>query len=87
MILRERCPNCGGNLSLERDNGRWYGNCLLCAREKELRDTEIPPELKAQLPRFEMREYNNQSPSQGKVTQFDTIPFFAHHVFNKQWTK
>ena len=31
-FTRKRCPNCGGNVFLDRDSDGWYEQCLQCSR-------------------------------------------------------
>ena len=32
------CPRCGGDIFLERDEDRWYEQCLQCSYVHELKD-------------------------------------------------
>ena len=32
------CPRCGGDLFLDRDEGKWYEQCLQCSYLRELKD-------------------------------------------------
>jgi hypothetical protein len=31
-FTKKHCPNCGGNIYLERDLFSWYEQCLLCSK-------------------------------------------------------
>ena len=40
-MLTNRCPKCGGNLTLEKDRFGYYYDCLQCGYEKNL-GKELP---------------------------------------------
>ena len=35
LLVRKRCPKCGGNLYLDNDFNGWYEQCLQCAYVRE----------------------------------------------------
>jgi reverse gyrase len=42
MWLKDKCPRCGGNLYLEREEyGKPAGKCLLCARTVKLPENPV----------------------------------------------
>lgn len=44
-FVRKRCPKCGGNVYLDRDNYGWYDKCLQCAYTSDLNIIEVPKNI------------------------------------------
>ena len=43
----KKCPRCGGDTFIEKDEHGWYEECLQCGYHGELKEVESKPELPA----------------------------------------
>jgi uncharacterized protein (DUF983 family) len=44
VLMKKRCPRCGGNIYLEEDSFGCYEHCLQCGYEGDLENTVESPE-------------------------------------------
>ncbi len=44
VLMKKRCPKCGGNIYLEEDSFGCYGHCLQCGYDCDLENIIESPE-------------------------------------------